>query len=208
MEKKWKKLIESLRRQEKRQEGKKELDISKLIILFLAGVFLLLLSLPSGSLSGKKDSTQKGTAEKRTQTSAEETAVSAMEEYAGKQERELEKVLAKVKGIGDVDVMVTIASSEEKRTLKQEDLSNSNTSESDSTGGSRTQSESSTKTEPVLVGEDGKQPYVIQIASPQIEGVLVVAQGAGSGTMDSEIIAAVEALFPIESHKIKVMKMR
>lgn len=156
----------------------------------------------------KKDSTQKGTDKKQSQSTVQETAVSAMEEYAGKQERELEKVLSKVKGIGDVDVMVTIASSEEKRTLKQEDSSNSSTNESDSTGGSRTQSESSTKTEPVLVGEEGKEPYIIQIASPQIEGVLVVAQGAGSGAMDSEIIAAVEALFPIESHKIKVMKMR
>ena len=208
MEKKWRKLIESLRRQEKQQGGKKEPDVSKLIILFLAGVFLLLLSLPTGSLSEKKDSTQKGTDKKRSQSTVQETAVSAMEEYAGKQERELEKVLSKVKGIGDVDEMVTIASSEEKRTLKQEDSSNSSTNESDSTGGSRTQSESSTKTEPVLVGEEGKEPYIIQIASPQIEGVLVVAQGAGSGAMDSEIIAAVEALFPIESHKIKVMKMR
>ena len=139
MEKKWRKLIESLRRQEKQQEGKKEPDVSKLIILFLAGVFLLLLSLPTGNLSEKKDSTQKGTDKKQSQSTVQETAVSAMEEYAGKQERELEKVLSKVKGIGDVDVMVTIASSEEKRTLKQEDSSNSSTNESDSTGGSRTQ---------------------------------------------------------------------
>lgn len=113
MEKKWRKLIESLRRQEKQQGGKKEPDVSKLIILFLAGVFLLFLSLPTGSLSEKKDSTQKGTDKKQSQSTVQETAVSAMEEYAGKQERELEKVLSKVKGIGDVDVMVTIASSEE-----------------------------------------------------------------------------------------------
>ena len=65
MEKKWKKLIESLRRQEKQQGGKKEPDVSKLIILFLAGVFLLFLSLPTGNLSEKKDSTQKGTDKKQ-----------------------------------------------------------------------------------------------------------------------------------------------
>ena len=57
------------------------------------------------------------------------------------------------------------------------------------------------------MGEDGKEPFVVQVQSPQVEGVLVVAQGAGSGVIDSEIIAAVEALFPIEPHKIKVMKM-
>ena len=74
MEKKWKKLIEGLRRQEKQQGGKKEPDVSKLIILFLAGVFLLFLSLPTGNLSEKKDSTQKGTDKKQSQSTVQETA--------------------------------------------------------------------------------------------------------------------------------------
>ena len=127
--------------------------------------------------------------------------------YAGKQENQLKKLLSKVEGIGKVEVMVTIASSEEKKALQQEDVSNSSTNETDSAGGSRSQTSGSTKQEPVLVGEDGKEPYIVQIQSPQVEGVLVVAQGAGTGVIDSEIIAAVEALFPIEAHKIKVMKM-
>ena len=45
------------------------------------------------------------------------------------------------------------------------------------------------------------------INSPKIEGVVVVAQGAGTGRKDTEIIEAVQALFEVESHKIKVMRM-
>ena len=210
MEKMWKKLITAIHRQEK-EKGKEplrfsEIGLSKLMIIILSGVFLLILSMPSAGLSVKKDSTQKSTDKDAVQTDVRDTAAAAMEEYAGKQEKQLEKLLSRVEGIGKVDVMVTIASSEEKKALQQEDSSSDSTSETDSTGGTRSQSSGSSRREPVLVGEDGKEPYIVQIRPPQVEGVLVVAQGAGTGVVDSEIIAAVEALFPIEAHKIKVMK--
>lgn len=211
MEEKWRKLIEGLKRQDNAGKKKtvnwKEIGLSKLVIIFMAGVFLLILSLPSGSMSVKKDSTKIGTKKETTVQTVQDTAAQAMKQYAGEQEKELERLLSKVEGIGEVDVMLTIASSEEKRTLQQEDHTSSMSRESDSTGGTRNQTQGSSKTEPVLVGEDGKEPFVVQVQSPQVEGVLVVAQGAGSGVIDSEIIAAVEALFPIEPHKIKVMKM-
>lgn len=41
----------------------------------------------------------------------------------------------------------------------------------------------------------------------KVEGVLVVAEGAGDAQTDAEIIRAVQALFSLESHKIRVMKM-
>ncbi len=211
MEKKWRKLIEGLERQDNAGKKKtvnwKEIGLSKLVIIFMAGVFLLILSLPSGSMSVKQDSTKNGTKKETTVQTVQDTAAQAMKQYAGEQEKELERLLSKVEGIGEVDVMLTIASSEEKRTLQQEDHTSSTSRESDSTGGTRNQTQGSSKTEPVLVGGDGKEPFVVQVQSPQVEGVLVVAQGAGSGVIDSEIIAAVEALFPIEPHKIKVMKM-
>lgn len=211
MEEKWRKLIEGLKRQDNAGKKKtvnwKEIGLSKLVIIFMAGVFLLILSLPSGGMSVKKDSTKNGTKKETTVQTVQDTAAQAMKQYAGEQEKELERLLSKVEGIGEVDVMLTIASSEEKRTLQQEDHTSSTSRESDSTGGTRNQTQGSSKTEPVLVGEDGKEPFVVQVQSPQVEGVLVVAQGAGSGVIDSEIIAAVEALFPIEPHKIKVMKM-
>ena len=43
---------------------------------------------------------------------------------------------------------------------------------------------------------------------PEIEGVLVIAQGAGDSAKAAEITEAVMALFGVEAHKIKVMKMK
>ena len=41
---------------------------------------------------------------------------------------------------------------------------------------------------------------------PEISGVVVTADGGGSPTVQAEISAAVEALFDVPSHKIKVLK--
>ncbi len=191
-------------------KGKVEdIGFSRLAILFLAGILLLLLALPSGTLSPKREDDEGGQETVRDlEKGAQDLALDAMREYARSQEEELEHVLSQVKGVGDVDVMITVASSEEKKTLQQENTSREQRKESDSAGGTRRQDSNSFQADPVLIdGEGGQEPYVVQIQSPQVEGVVVVAQGAGRGVVDAEIIAAVEALFPIGSHKIKVMKM-
>ena len=212
MEKKWKQLLKRLYRQEKKDDREKkkwtETGIVKIVIIFLTGVLLMILSLPSGNLSTKTDSTKKRTEKENIGgIRKQDEIVSDMEQYAQNREKKLEKVLSRVEGIGTVQVMVTIAASEEKEALCQEDSSDSTSNETDSSGGNRSQSSGSEKKDPVLVGEEEKEPYIVQVKLPQIEGVLVVAQGAGTGAVDAEIIAAVQALFPIEPHKIKVMKM-
>ena len=179
----------------------------RLVVIFLAGVCLLYFSVPQkekASLGGKGEDgdTAQETAEQ------EDELWKAVNSYAVKQEEKLEKILSRVNGVGKVDVMLTIAASEEKKMLKNDTQSSEHSQEKDSTGGTRTQDSSDTSSEVVLVeGEDEDSPYVIQIQSPKIEGIVVVAQGAGNVTVDSQIIEAVEALFPIEAHKIKVMKM-
>lgn len=42
---------------------------------------------------------------------------------------------------------------------------------------------------------------------PQVEGVLVIAEGGDKSSVKEEIIGAAQALFGIEPHKIKIMKM-
>ena len=50
-------------------------------------------------------------------------------------------------------------------------------------------------------------PYVVKPYVPEIEGVLVVAEGAGSGTVKRTVTEIVQALFHVEAHKIMVVKM-
>ena len=55
---------------------------------------------------------------------------------------------------------------------------------------------------------EGDSPYVIQTMEPQIEGIVVVAEGADSAEKVSEIHSAVRALFQLPGHKIQVLKKK
>jgi stage III sporulation protein AG len=54
---------------------------------------------------------------------------------------------------------------------------------------------------------DGNAPFVKRENMPEIEGVIVAAQGGGDGTVEADITSAIEALLGVAAHKIKVMKM-
>lgn len=82
----------------------------------------------------------------------------------------------------------------------------SQTEEQDSAGGTRTVSSSNTGYQTVY--QDGSQgtPFVAKTITPKVEGVLVVAEGAGKGNMTSEITQIAQALFGVEAHKVKVLE--
>ena len=54
--------------------------------------------------------------------------------------------------------------------------------------------------------DSGKYPYVVSWTNPKVTGVLVIAEGGGNTKVKAEILEAVQALFGIEPHKIKIMK--
>lgn len=140
-----------------------EIGLPKLLLVVVAGIVLLVLSLPSGWTGGSMGHSDRDKSSGRVDGATE--AATAMEAYTDKKEKQLEKILEKVQGIGQVDVMITLDSAEEKTKLLEN---------------TRVQ---------------------------KVEGVLVVAEGAGEAQMDAEIIRAVQALFSLEPHKIRVMKM-
>ena len=51
------------------------------------------------------------------------------------------------------------------------------------------------------------EPFVSRQNLPTIEGVLVIAEGGGDQMVAANISGAVEALFGLEVHKIKVVEM-
>ncbi|MCD8249989.1 MAG: hypothetical protein LUC60_09110 [Lachnospiraceae bacterium] len=69
-------------------------------------------------------------------------------------------------------------------------------------------SEDSTQEETVYEEQSSsvRTPYVRSETNPQVEGVLIVAEGGDNGDVKADIIDAVQALFGIEAHKIKIMK--
>ena len=187
------------------------------IILILAGILLFVIALPTKnggdnqsvremilSESGGTDGVGSG----RTDGTKTLGTEGAGEDYAAELEQRLTKILSEMADVGRVEVMITLKSSRELVVEKETPVSRSATTETDAQGGSRTVNTSEME-ENVIYSTDGSsnEPYVVKSLAPEIEGVLVVAEGAGSGTVNRTVTEIVQALFDVEAHKVKVVKM-
>lgn len=202
---------------------KQLLKKDNIIIFILAGVLLFIIAMPTKkteSLSGKdlfsaakESSSAIGDAGAgKEDLASHDTGVSsdadAERAYVRGLEEQLKDALEDVAGVGRVTIMITLKSSKELVVEKEEPVSRSSTTETDSKGGSRNVQSSEFQQKVVYVTKSGdSEPYVVKTYTPSIEGVLVVAQGAGTGTVNSTISEIVQALFGVEPHKIKVVKM-
>ena len=186
----------------------------KWLLILVCGVILLILSfpaggrpksgnsfIPSGSASGTGDTLKTGSSSKIQSSQNEER------EYEKLMEDRVKAILKNVDGVGAVDVMITLKSSKEKVLRVDKEKSRSSTEEKDSTGGTRSSMSEEIK-ENTLTGGSGTsgEPVVEKEIQPEIEGIIISAQGGGSSVVKSEISQAMEALFDIPVHKIKVLK--
>lgn len=195
----------------------KWLKRDNLIILVLSGVLLIIIALPMEKGGGESSTDGEGNLFQLPQTAdgtePEETAGNEWENFTEEGysvwlEERLTEALSQVAGVGRVRVMITLKSSRELVVEREESVSRSSTNESDTQGGSRVISQVETG-ESVVYSSEGtaNEPYVVKTLPPEIEGVLVVAEGAGTGTVNRTITAIVQALFDVESHKVSVVRM-
>lgn len=125
-------------------------------------------------------------------------------------EEQLEGALQQVQGVGEVSVVITYETNGEKVVEKDHSLDTSGTTNQGSGIGNENATNKSTKEETIFEKDhSGNEiPYVISEKQPLIRGVLVVAKGADQPIVVQNIQEAVRALFQVEPHKIKVMKMK
>ena len=196
-----------------------------MIILILMGVLLLVIAWPMegyeekdvgvSGLWDRNSSTIQETRDKQTSDSlVEESYISQKyleEEYVvDTLEKRLEEILYAMQGVGQVRVMITLASRGEKIVEKDIPLERSNIMEEDSGGGSRNTNEMNSQEETVYStnSQGDKTPYVIKETGVEVAGVSVVAEGGDNEVVQKNIGEVIQALFGIEEHKIKVVKMK
>ena len=124
-------------------------------------------------------------------------------------EEKLANILSNIEGVGKVKVLLTYSQTSTYVPIYNENLKESNTTETDSAGGSRTVEESDSQKE-VIYKEDGNgnREHVTQsIISPKIEGAIITAEGANNADVKTAIVQAVEAATGLATHKIQVFKM-
>ena len=195
---------------ERLKTWKKKLTKENMAIMALLGILLMVIAIPVKKTETQKDQTaapeNKSTASGTQETEEEDNTGG----YAGELEERLESLLASMEGVGNVKVMVILDSSREQVVEKDIPSTMDTTKETDSTGGSRDVINSRQEETTVYVTDSAgnKTPYVSKIREPSIEGVTVVAQGGGNALIQKNITEVIQALFGIEAHKIKVVKMK
>ena len=148
-----------------------KLSKEKVIFLFCSGLLLFILSLPSESdsvVTGRVPEQGWEAMDAATGVSAAGTKTSGNGmTYEADLEMRIRDILLEVEGVGEVDVMLVLKSSEERT---------------------------------VHTGFSEKSVY------PELSGIVISADGGGSALVKTEISEAMEALFGLPPHKIKVLK--
>lgn len=181
----------------------KNIGRDKLILLIIAGVVIVLCTVWEGS----SDSADEGSSVREAvQEGSEETI--DWEEYVRVQEERLKEILSQIDGAGEIYVMITLKSSEQKNVLTEKDISYEDTGEDDSAGGTRKIYTYSEDNQTVYVtDESGKTtPYVLSRIAPLVEGVAVISEGGDNAVVKEKIINVIKALFAIDINKISVTK--
>ena len=183
----------------------------QLLILVLVGLLLAVIAIPvekkgtadrtsggtgtdsgmMGDSSGGGSSMDDGSGSGISAAGGEEETMSDLEKYEAQTEQKLEELLSTVDGVGKVRVMLTWEGSSERQ-VEKDRISNADSVEEETI---------------YQENDSGKYPYVVSWTNPKVTGVLVIAEGGGNTKVKAEILEAVQALFGIEPHKIKIMKM-
>lgn len=183
-------------------KGKKWKKIGKdqWLIVFLVGILLLVIAVPSDCGASA------GSGEKK--PVAQEADESDADNYEDVLERRLEQVLSSMDGVGRVEVMITLK--DEGESVVEKDVSTNGDTQTDTDGeGNVTEQMKSERSEETVYSSQSSdgEPFVSRQIVPNIEGILIVAEGGADTKVAKNISEAVEALFGLEAHKIKVVKM-
>jgi stage III sporulation protein AG len=121
-------------------------------------------------------------------------------------ETRLKEILEKIVGVGSVDVLVTVDSTEEVVVERNMQESQQVTDENDPNGGRRHITSITKDGQVVLYEVSGDQkPIVTKTINPHIRGILIVAKGAENATVRRLIVNAVEKGISVPVNRISVV---
>lgn len=198
---------------ERRKISIKEIGFKRLALLFCAGLLLVFLSFSELFLGESeeanlpvKDTDFVSNTELETKVNSQSGTNGSKAEYY---ENKLKEILKKIKGIGEVEVMLTMKSSDESIILKDAPYSQETLNEVDSSGGSRISSNVTNDESTVMIkdAQGNMVPYVTKELEAEVEGILILAEGARNGSIAADITTAAEVLFGVPAHKVKVLEL-
>ena len=171
----------------------KKMDKTRWLAVGLFGMLLLVIAVPVDDMQEKKQEEEVQKA-----LSSKDLTQNDTQGFEKQLELKLEQMLSSMEGVGKVQVMITFR--DQGNAVVEKDISRSSSSSEYERG--------QYQEETIYEESNGKQPYVSRLELPTVEGVFVIAQGADNSLVKKNIQEAVLALFPLEAHKIKIVKMQ
>ena len=140
---------------------------------------------------------------KKTDDKAEAGAPAGAISSDTEMEDRLKRVLSKVDGVGDVDVIINYESTAERVPAFSEDRQVSK-SDSQDTSSETTSEKSDIAT---VQGNGASEALIVKENPPEVRGVIVVAQGAEDISVRMNLLNAVTTLLNVSADKVEILKM-
>ena len=188
----------------KNEEGNNKKTIENLVVFVV--ILIITIIMINSIWKGKKETNK----QESVNNSSKQLASNKMNTTNTESDLEskLEKILAKIQGVGEVKVCISYSESEEIIAMYNENSKVSTTEETDTSGGIRKLQETDLQKEIIYQEENGeKLPITQKIVQAKIEGAIIIAKGAANVNTKTNIIQAVEAVTGLATHKIQVFEM-
>ncbi len=174
----------------------KDAKVKIIVLLGLVGILMILLS-----ECGSKQS-------KEPQPTQQSTQV-VMADYTSDLEEEITQIVSSIQGVGENQVMVTLASSEEYVYASETKDSLDRTEDVGTDNSKKTQIKDVRESSLILVEDENgqKQALIQKQLEPTVKGVVVVCEGGDDIGVQQRVIDAVTVALDISSSKVCVTKL-
>ncbi|MBQ3165465.1 MAG: hypothetical protein IJC02_13215 [Lachnospiraceae bacterium] len=184
------------------KSGEKKFSKDGMLIVFFSGLLIYVILLPTNNNSSYEIGKQE---EKKLENSVKDHNVVQEMDYQNKLEEELEDFLSQVKGIGEVEVLIYLNTTQEY--VVEKDIPSHQVISQDGNG--KSSEENKEEDTVYTVNESGEQvPFISQTRHPEIEGVVIAADGAGQENIRIQIIKTIMALYGVDANKIDVLERK
>ena len=172
----------------------KKLKEVKHIGLIVTIIFVLILAF---ILFGNINFEIFGSNNKSSAVSSNNSTYQTSAEYVEKLENKLTLLLSKVKGAGEVEVMISV------KTGSSINIAESTETKTTMSGGNEV---TTVSTSPILIASNGTEnPIIISENLPEVSGVVVVSSGASDINVKMYLITAVQTLLDLPQDKIQIL---
>ena len=114
-------------------------------------------------------------------------------------EERMQSILSKIDGVGQLELMLTVESTQEREFMQDTELSYSGATAAPDNYTRRSEAV-------VLSGDGGEEPVVVRNVGPTYRGALVVCTGGANAEVKLAVTQAVAALTGLSSDRITVVK--